>query len=201
MINSTISCLFKVIFYIKKKQIFITSQPDIIQVLCSQETKSGFCQMCVWSHRTSVSQKLWQVGNVWITEPLFAVTVNNYVKCHSEITHWHNLLLLYYKFGSLRIFVSSPRPSTNAQSLKQKASEYNMTTSNVRSIELFMSVELQVIKPVSCDINYEDMRQIPVIFLMSFILLTVCFVQTRHVQQYRAEGLWTLLWVVSQIFL
>jgi len=63
-----------------------------------------------------------------------------------------------------------------------------MATSNVRSIELVMSVELPVIKPVSCDINYEDMRQIPVIFL-SFILLTVCFVQTRHVQQYRAEGL------------
>jgi hypothetical protein len=41
-----------------------------------------------------------------------------------------------------------------------------MATSNVRSIELVMSVELPVVKPVGCDINYEDMRQIPVIFLM-----------------------------------
>lgn len=64
-----------------------------------------------------------------------------------------------------------------------------MASLNVRSIELIMSVELPVIKPVSCDINYEDMRQIPVIFLMSFILLTVCFVQTRHIQHYNAEGL------------
>jgi len=64
-----------------------------------------------------------------------------------------------------------------------------MTSSNVRSVELIMSVELPVVKPVSCDINYEDTRQIPVIFVMSFILLTVCFVQTRHVQQYNAEGL------------
>jgi len=64
-----------------------------------------------------------------------------------------------------------------------------MATSDVRSIEFIMSVELPIIKPVSCDINYEDMRQFPVIFLMSFILLTVCFVQTRHVQQYSAEGL------------
>jgi hypothetical protein len=83
-----------------------------------------------------------------MTETLYAVNSNNSVKCHSEITHCSNLLLFYYKSGSLQISVSSPRPSTNAQSLKQKASEYNIASSNVRFVELIMSVELQIIMSV-----------------------------------------------------
>lgn len=62
-------------------------------------------------------------GSLRHCEPSLGVNVLN-------VTTWHGtlklFLLFHYKFGSLRISVSSPLPSTNAQLLKQRASEYNI---------------------------------------------------------------------------
>lgn len=64
-------------------------------------------------------------GSLRHCKPSLAVNVLN-------VTTWHGilqlLLLFHYKFGSLRISVSSPLPSTNAQLLKQRASEYNIAS-------------------------------------------------------------------------
>lgn len=76
-----------------------------------------------------------------------------------------------------------------------------MASLNVRSIELIMSVELPIIKPVSCDINYEDMRQIPVnIFNVIYSAYSVfCTNKTRPALQCR-RSLNTVVSCESNIF-
>ena len=75
-----------------------------------------------------------------------------------------------------------------------------MASSNVRSIELIMSVELPIIKPVSCDINYEDEADPSNIFNVIYSACSVfCTNKTRPAIQCR-RSLNTVVSCESNIF-